>query len=194
MAKQTKKTVSLGKAIEAGLKAAVTAEKRKVGRPKGSGKKVAAERDPNDIPESLDRRKPGMTADEMAELARENVRKAVKTPAKKPALKTPEGEKKDDDAVTLAEYAKRAREKQARNGRAGGRVLGAAKNAGKKVREGSKVTLIASLLKRKEGTTTAEVLKATGWPAVSMPQQAKAAKLTLRKEKVQGQPTRYYAS
>lgn len=60
-------------------------------------------------------------------------------------------------------------------------------------RKGSKVDLIAGLLKRKGGCTTADVLKATGWPAVSMPQQAKAAGLKLRKEKKAGEVTRYFA-
>lgn len=56
----------------------------------------------------------------------------------------------------------------------------------------SKVAIIKELLLRPEGTTTEEVLKATGWPAVSMPQQAKAAKLELTKTKEKGQNTRYY--
>ena len=59
-------------------------------------------------------------------------------------------------------------------------------------RPGSKLALVADMLKRKEGCTTAEVLAATGWPAVSMPQQARAAGLTLVKEKV-GKVTRYRA-
>lgn len=58
----------------------------------------------------------------------------------------------------------------------------------------SKVAAIAALLTRPEGTTTAEILKATGWPSVSVPQQAKAAGLKLRKEKEKGSPTRYFAS
>lgn len=58
----------------------------------------------------------------------------------------------------------------------------------------SKVAAIAALLTRPEGTTTAEILKATGWPSVSVPQQAKAAGLKLRKEKEKGSPTRYYAA
>ncbi len=60
--------------------------------------------------------------------------------------------------------------------------------------KGTKTELIAGLLKRKGGCTSADVLKATGWPAVSMPQQAKAAGLKLRKEKAKGEPTRYYAA
>lgn len=54
------------------------------------------------------------------------------------------------------------------------------------VRAGSKLETIVGLLKRPQGCTTADVLEATGWPAVSMPQQAKAAGLTLKKEKVDG--------
>lgn len=60
-------------------------------------------------------------------------------------------------------------------------------------RKGSKAAIIGDLLKRKEGCTTADVLTATGWPAVSMPQQAKMLGVELRKEK-QGTTTRYWAA
>jgi hypothetical protein len=53
-------------------------------------------------------------------------------------------------------------------------------------RPGSKLELIASLLNRPEGTTTAEVLKACEWPSVSMPQQAKALGISLLKKKIDG--------
>ncbi len=59
---------------------------------------------------------------------------------------------------------------------------------------GSKTEIVAALLRRPEGCTTADVLKATGWPAVSMPAMAKAAGLTLRKEKNKGSPTQYFGS
>lgn len=65
---------------------------------------------------------------------------------------------------------------------------------GKTKSKSSKVELIAGLLKRKEGCTSADVLKATGWPAVSMPQQAKAAGLRLKKDKKPGEVTRYFAA
>lgn len=58
----------------------------------------------------------------------------------------------------------------------------------------SKVNLIGDLLSRPEGCTTADVLAATGWPSVSMPAQAKFAGLALRKEKVKGEPTRYWGT
>lgn len=58
------------------------------------------------------------------------------------------------------------------------------------IRPGSKLETVAKLLMREGGCTTAEVLKATGWPSVSMPQQAKAAGLTLAKAK-DGKVTRY---
>ena len=61
------------------------------------------------------------------------------------------------------------------------------------VRPGSKLETIVGLLKRPEGCTTKDVLEATGWPAVSMPQQAKAAGLTLKKEK-DGSVSRYRAA
>src|SRR5262249_24074506 len=58
---------------------------------------------------------------------------------------------------------------------------------------GSKVALIAAMLTRPEGCTTAEVLEATKWPTVSMPHQAKAGGLALRKVK-EGKASRYYGS
>lgn len=61
-------------------------------------------------------------------------------------------------------------------------------------RAGSKTAIIAELLQRSNGCTTADVLEATGWPTVSMPQQAKAAGLKLRKDKVKGENTRYFGT
>lgn len=58
----------------------------------------------------------------------------------------------------------------------------------------TKNAIVAALLLRKSGTTNAEILEVTGWPSVSVPGQAKAAGLTLRKEKVPGKPTRYFGS
>lgn len=68
-----------------------------------------------------------------------------------------------------------------------------ARKAGTELRPGSKSALIADMLRRKNGCTTAEVLKATGWPAVSMPQQARVAGIKLVKEK-DGKVTRYRAA
>lgn len=56
----------------------------------------------------------------------------------------------------------------------------------------TKTQLIADMLRRPGGCTTAEVLKATGWPSVSMPQQAKLVGIKLIKKK-DGKVTRYSA-
>lgn len=58
----------------------------------------------------------------------------------------------------------------------------------------SKREIVAGLLTRREGCTTQDILAATGWPAVSVPQQARASGLVLKTEKLKGQPTRYWAS
>lgn len=63
----------------------------------------------------------------------------------------------------------------------------------KVIRPGSKLEIVHALLTRPAGCTAAEVLKATEWPAVSMPQQARAAGLTLRQEK-EGKVTRYWGT
>jgi hypothetical protein len=60
------------------------------------------------------------------------------------------------------------------------------------LREGSKLEIIVNLLRRPQGCTTAEALAATQWPAISFPQQARAAGLNLRKVK-EGRITRYFA-
>lgn len=69
----------------------------------------------------------------------------------------------------------------------------AAAGAAKAIRPGSKLEIVVGLLTRKEGCTTAEILKATEWPSVSVPQQARAAGLKLRQEK-DGKVTRYWAA
>lgn len=61
------------------------------------------------------------------------------------------------------------------------------------IRPGTKLASIVKLLSRPEGCTTADVLKATGWPSVSMPAQAKAAGLKLKKVK-DGNAFRYRAA
>lgn len=59
----------------------------------------------------------------------------------------------------------------------------------------TKRSLAIDLLKRKEGTTLREILDATGWPAVSVPEIAKAGNLDLRKEKPEGEKvTRYWGT
>lgn len=61
-------------------------------------------------------------------------------------------------------------------------------------RAGTKQALVGELLLRSEGCTSAEAIAITGWPAISMPQQAKACGLTLRKVKEKGSVTRYFGS
>lgn len=68
----------------------------------------------------------------------------------------------------------------------------AAAGPGKDVRAGSKLEIVVGLLKRPGGCTAAEILEACAWPSVSVPQQARSAGLTLKKEKVDG-VTRYSA-
>lgn len=60
-----------------------------------------------------------------------------------------------------------------------------AKN-GDGVKPGTKLAKVAAMLQRPGGCTAEQVKKACDWPSVSMPQQAKAAGLTLKKEKVDG--------
>ncbi len=56
----------------------------------------------------------------------------------------------------------------------------------------NKTPIILALLRGKRGCTREEVLRATGWTAVSMQQQAKAAAVGLRVDK-SSKPYRYFA-
>lgn len=69
----------------------------------------------------------------------------------------------------------------------------AASKRGEKLAKTTKLALVSELLQRPDGCTTADVLKATGWPSVSMPAMAASAKLKLSKSKVDG-VTRYTAT
>lgn len=79
---------------------------------------------------------------------------------------------------------------KAKPARANARTPAARTPAKVDIREGTKLATIVGLLGRPGGCTAAEILKATGWPSVSVPQQAKAAGLTLLKEK-DGKVIRY---
>lgn len=61
-----------------------------------------------------------------------------------------------------------------------------------KTKGGNKTAIIAALLTREGGCTSDDVKAATGWTAVSMPQQAKAAGLVLKVDKGR-KPFRYSA-
>lgn len=61
------------------------------------------------------------------------------------------------------------------------------------IRPGSKLEIVVGLLTRPEGCTAEEITTACNWPTVSVPQQARAAGLTLRKEK-DGKISRYWAT
>lgn len=119
----------------------------------------------------------------------------LKTTGAKPTKQ--EDEMKKPSTKTKAKAAAKAKAKTPRD--AAGKIARKKREPAKVVppkaprtTEGSKKQIIAEMLKRPEGCTTADVLKATGWPAVSMPQQAKAAGIKLVKEKVDG-VTRYHA-
>jgi len=56
----------------------------------------------------------------------------------------------------------------------------------------TKISMVIAMLKRRQGCTNADILKATGWAAVSLPQMARQGKVKLVKEK-QGNVSRYWA-
>lgn len=92
--------------------------------------------------------------------------------------------------VKTSKLAKTAGARTKKAARSTARTPVKAKTEG--ARPGTKLAEIVKLLQRPAGCTTADVLKATGWPAVSMPQQAKAASIEMVTEKV-GRTTTYWA-
>lgn len=112
-------------------------------------------------------------------------KRAVKAPKPKAAAKIKPAKKAgafDPDSKEV-----RALAKDMKNGTS---LKASLKKAEGGVRPGSKLEIVVGLLKRPGGCTTADILAATKWPSVSVPQQARAAGLTLAKEKVDG-ITRY---
>jgi hypothetical protein len=55
----------------------------------------------------------------------------------------------------------------------------------------SKKSQVAAMLQRASGCTRKQVLEVTGWKAVSMQAQAKAAGVRLKMQKVEGKPIVY---
>jgi hypothetical protein len=83
-----------------------------------------------------------------------------------------------------------------RKAKAPGKATNAARAAAAAARKASgaprKSTLVRDMLLRPEGVTVKEVLAATGWTAISMPQTARTAKLSIRKS--DDRPARYFGT
>jgi hypothetical protein len=103
-----------------------------------------------------------------------------------PATESDTGGAASDDAQTKEVSVSKSKSKK--------KTAAPKKASGNGARAGSKTEVVAKLLMRSGGCTTADILKATGWPAVSVPALSKAAGLKLRKEKEKGSPTRYYGA
>lgn len=115
--------------------------------------------------------------------------KKAKRSADLPPIVARRSRAKPGKAATQAPGGKKPRSAARRSARAPKAVPGAHKIP----RPGSKLEIVVRLLRRPEGCTAAEIMKMTQWPSVSVPQQAKAAGLTLRQVK-DGKVTRYWAS
>ena len=83
-----------------------------------------------------------------------------------------------------AKAARRAKTKPAKSAPAGD---------GDGPRADSKTATVAAMLTRPGGCTSKDILDATGWPTVSVPQMAKAAGLKLSKTK-EGRAFRYHGT
>jgi hypothetical protein len=59
---------------------------------------------------------------------------------------------------------------------------------------GDKTLAVKKLLLRKNGCTRKEILEMTGWPSISVQAISRNCKLKLRKEKVAGEPTKYFGT
>lgn len=158
------------------------------------------------VPDFLDRTA-GKTSEEIAALRRAATSKT--TVARTTVIHSPgrpgeesEMTKKVKSAAKAAGVAAKSAKKAkgakrtpagARKAAGAGKVAKTKNGATDGPRAGSKAAIIGGLLRQKGGTTVAEVLKATGWPTVSMPAQARAAGVGLRKEKIDG-VGRYFAA
>lgn len=148
-----------------------------------------------DIPDFLKRTEtPAQAAAREKKHANPETSAGVSLAAPLPAPKTTEVVVGDNKKPATQESDMRNGKKLGKKAAAGKARTAVAKTVSSKpVRPGTKLEAIVSLLRRPKGCTTKDVLQATGWPAVSMPAQAKAAGLRLRKEKIEG-VTHYYAA
>lgn len=118
--------------------------------------------------------------------------KAVKAKEKEQAAKEKTKAKTAADKEKAAAKAAKAKAKEtAAKEKAAAK---AAKAKGPKIPRGEKTLAVKKLLERKNGCTRAQVLEATGWPAISMQAIAKNCGLKLRKQKEQGKVTVYFGS
>lgn len=62
------------------------------------------------------------------------------------------------------------------------------------IRPGTKLAIVADLLLRQEGTTRAEAMAATGWPSISMQDNARQLGLVLRSTRGFGGTLRYFGA
>ena len=62
------------------------------------------------------------------------------------------------------------------------------------VRPGTKLAIVAELLLREQGTTRAEAMAATGWPSISMQDNARQLGLVLRTARGFGGTLRYFGA
>lgn len=125
---------------------------------------------------------------DMATTAKKTTKRHPKLPSTHPANRGPKRRAPKAGKLTAAKIADRMNAKPPKPPKTARDPAGA-----KTVRPGSKLEIVVGLLTRAAGCTAADVLKATDWPAVSMPQQARAAGLTLRQEK-NGKVTRYWGT
>ena len=116
-------------------------------------------------------------------------RQATTTPPATPAAKQENATMAKKTATKKKTSAKKAAAPKKSKAAKAPKAEKSAKTDGT-IRPGSKLEIVATLLRQPGGTTTKEILAKTGWPTVSVPQQAKAAGITLHKEKVDG-VTRY---
>lgn len=148
--------------------------------------KAAAEPHPLDIPEALK-----VSREQRAE----ERKRAIAAPRTSPGREMAVPARKMPTKAELAEKAKKLGLTQDGKPKRKAKPGKAAKprKPGSEPKKGSKTAIVAGLLKRKGGCTTADILTATGWPSVSVPAMAAAAGLKLAKTKKPGEPTRYTA-
>lgn len=121
--------------------------------------------------------------------------RAPKTKAAVAAQQPATAATQEDEVTSKTKKAKSSKGKGAKKpakAKTAKSVKAKTKRASNGAAHGSKTAEVARLLARAGGCTAAEVLKATGWPSVSMPALAKNIGVKLTKKKEKGSVTQYF--
>lgn len=133
-------------------------------------------------------------AEEKKAKGRDRIARMKAVMAEKEAAKVAKAnEKRQEKGLELIEANESERKVDMKKRKGKAKETKGKANGNGHARKGSKAAKIEALLLRPDGCSNKEVLKATGWPTISMPAIAKSLGLKLRKQKTDD-GLRYYGS